>query len=216
MLRKKIPGRPYVYPALYRFLYCYGARCGEARHLRCENVHLNDGYLDILQSKGHRDRRLFLSDELISYLKDYDSAIGFCFPERESGQPAPLFYSIRDGKPHKLSTNSISLIVGTAANMARKVCSAVPENVHCHLFRKTKAMDLYKSGVPLPFIMQLLGHESMSTTSGFYAFATLDMMSEAITGLLRPLAEMRNSGKGRTQNDSSIHWIERYRIKNRL
>ena len=41
-------------------------------------------------------------------------------------------------------------------------------------------MSLYQEGCPLSYIQQMLGHENISTTSGFYAFVTLDTLAKAL------------------------------------
>lgn len=52
-----------------------------------------------------------------------------------------LFFSLLDGRSHRLSTDSISLILKTAAQKARKSCSEVPKRVNCHMIIKAKVMD---------------------------------------------------------------------------
>ena len=156
-------------------LYDTGARIQELADLNISSLHLREQNPFVtLIGKGRKSRNVPLLKKTVQhlqiYLKEFHPEMNEC----------PLFYSLLDGKPHRLSTDSISLVLKSAADKARETCETVPKRVHCHMIRKTKAMDLYKNGVPLPFIMQLLGHESMSTTSGFYAFATLEMMSDAM------------------------------------
>ena len=159
------------------FLYDSGARVQELSDLNLSSLHLNvkNPYVTLI-GKGRKTRNVPLLQKTVEHLKKYLSEF------HSDGEEKPLFYSNLDNKPHRISTDSISLILKKAAEIAKTKCIEVPdkEKIHCHLIRKTRAMDLFKNGVPLPFIMQLLGHESMSTTSGFYAFATLEMMSEAI------------------------------------
>lgn len=157
-------------------LYDTGARVQELADLNLSSLHLEmqNPYVTLI-GKGRKGRNVPLMDKTVRHLKVYLKEF---HPEDIE---EPLFYSLLDGKPHRLATDSISLVLKAAAGIARNTCVNIPDNVHCHLLRKTKAMDLYKNGVPLSFIMQLLGHESMSTTSGFYAFATLEMISRAMT-----------------------------------
>ncbi|MBQ9708350.1 MAG: tyrosine-type recombinase/integrase, partial [Firmicutes bacterium] len=80
---KSFKGRELVFPALFRLLYCCGLRCKEVRTLECSNVHMEDRYIDIMQSKGPKSRRIFISGELADYLTGYDLKIRLLFPDRK-------------------------------------------------------------------------------------------------------------------------------------
>jgi integrase/recombinase XerD len=147
-------------------LYDTAARVGEITSLRLQDLHMEE--------PGH----VRLTGKTIEHLRVYLAE----FHPNPTRLPAarPVFYSPHHGLPTPLSSDTVAAVLNSAAATARSACPSVPARVHCHMLRKTKAMDLYQQGIPLPIIMRLLGHENVSTTAVFYAFATVDMMREAV------------------------------------
>ncbi len=161
--RKNYPGRAYIFPALYRFMYCCGVRSAEARHLKCNDVFLDKGFVDILWTKTHRDRRLFLSDELIQYLSDYDTAVRGAFPERE------YFFPGGNGgicSSTALSSNFRNIWLAAGLKRAGKVKPRAYDFRHhfacANIMRwSAEGKDVHAM---LPYLMRYMGHSSLEST----------------------------------------------------
>jgi integrase len=144
-------------------MYCCGVRAAEARQLKCQDVHLDKSFVDILWAKAHRDRRLFLSEELTQYLIDYDAAIRKIFPERE--------YFFPGG--HGGICSSTALVVNfrniwLSAGLKRDGKIKPRAYDFRHHFACANIMRWMSEGkdihAMLPYLMRYMGHSSLEST----------------------------------------------------
>ena len=155
--------------------YDAGLRVSELIDLKISSLHLDNEvpYVTIF-GKGAKYRNVPLMSKTIEHLNTYLKEF---HPIKK--MDTPLFYATTHGVIHPLSDDTIQNLLKKYNNESRSVIE-MPKDVHFHMIRKTRAMDLYQTGCPLAYIQQLLGHESISTTRGFYAFATLKTLANAI------------------------------------
>lgn len=161
--------------------YDTAARIAELLEMNLGQLHLEAEvpYLTIL-GKGRKYRSIPLMDKTVKHLKRY---LKDFHPENDPSMP--LFYARTYGMRHPLSHDTVETMIKKYSKECVKKGTSMPDRPHCHMIRKTRAMDLYKNGMPLAHIQQLLGHESMSTTSGFYAFATIETLARSMASANR-------------------------------
>lgn len=157
--------------------YDAAMRIGEMTKLKVGSLFLDaeKPYIRIL-GKGEKCRSVPLMGKTVQHLRRYIREFHGDIPDME----APLFYSVTHGRIHGLSDDGIQKVLKKYTEKCRNEGIDMPSSVHFHMVRKTRAMSLYQEGCPLSYIQQMLGHENISTTSGFYAFVTLDTLSKAI------------------------------------
>lgn len=150
-------------PVLFRFLYCCGVRTCEARLLLVEDVGLEKGYVDILKSKGLKDRRLYLPQDLLELFRIYNTKISEYFPFRKYFFPSTF--------QDCYSAGMISRNFNLAWNAAclRTDSGKQPRAYDMrHHFAFANVNRWVKEGknanAMLPYLMRYMGHSSLEST----------------------------------------------------
>lgn len=161
-------GRHLVLPAIFRLLYCCGLRCKEARTLARENVHLSEGYLDILQSKGPKSRRIHISEELTEYLAVYDRRISCLFPNRM------VFFPNKEDHPYSASWLERNFLRFWYAAFPEKRDSGISIRAYDfrHHFVYANMNHWLREGkdvnAMLPYLMRYMGHSDVKNTLYYF------------------------------------------------
>lgn len=161
---------------LLLLMYDSAARVQEVADIRIHDINDNKTPTLLLHGKGAKIRTVPLMDSTIQYFHKY---MKIFHPDVNPDSKTPLFYSTRRGKQRALDTSTIRKMILKYGKQAREACPAIPENIHPHLLRHSRAMHLYQHGMELELISQWLGHAQLGTTL-VYAYADTEQKRKAI------------------------------------
>lgn len=156
------------YSVLFRLFYCCGLRLSEGCYLKRSSVNLENGCLSIYQSKGHKDRVVFMSEDMLQMCKSYDGLMQKLVPDRE------WFFPGRN-KSKPFQKTSIDKKFSNFWNMTPYVGKVDKKpTVHSlrHTYVVTKMNDWMNEGkdfeAMMPYLSRYLGHTSIDGTHYYY------------------------------------------------
>jgi len=148
-----------------------------------------------LLGKGNKPRLVPISTDTVHHFQRYVKL----YHPSENGTDF-MFYTIHRNEKTPMSDDNVARFLRKYGEEAKLSCPEVPEKIHPHLIRATRAMHLYRAGMPLPILSEWLGHEDPLTTL-IYARADTEMKRKAIEQ-----AESKASASVRPAVESVAEW----------
>ena len=145
---------------LLTLLYDSGCRVQELCDITIADVSLGSVSTVRLHGKGNKYRTVVISDETAALIGNYLSRYR---PNVIGTQPL-----IINRCHQKIDRDGVAYVVKKYATAVHKEDPSFPENVHCHMFRHSKAMHMLEAGINIIYIRDFLGHEDISTTMVYY------------------------------------------------
>ena len=188
---------------LLLLLYDTAARVQEIVDIKVCDIRRGKTPTVILHGKGSKTRTVPLMKKTMQHFESY---MKIFHPDTDEYSVRPLFYSVSRKMVAPLDESSVRKLVYAYGNAARKACSEVPDSVHPHMFRHSRAMHLYQHGMDLTLISQWLGHAQLDTTL-IYAHADTEQKRKAIeqaTPSDSPLKSHLNAEKYQVTDDELL------------
>lgn len=143
-------------------LYDTGARIQELIDLRIQDIKIDSTSTIILHGKGNKIRRVPIMTNTKKILNEYI----------KKNNKISEQYLFESAPNRKFTRKGICYIINKYTEQAHIQSSAIPEKIHPHMFRHTKAMHLLQSGINLIYIRDFLGHVDIQTTEIYAKYDT--------------------------------------------
>lgn len=129
-----------------------------------------------LHGKGDKVRSVPLMPKTIEHCKGYMRVF---HPNVLSTSTDYLFFTKSHDQHHRMTPAAVGKFMRKYGEWGREVCPEMPDRVHPHQLRHTRAIHLYRDGVPLVLVGEYLGHADPITTK-VYAYADSEMKRKAL------------------------------------
>ena len=147
--------------AILELMYSSGLRCSEVVNLTISNIDFSGRFMRIY-GKGKKERLVPFSNEARNAMIDYAKKLRKEILTKNEINPREQQYFFVNSKGGKLTSRGLEYIMN---EIIKKTGLNLGFNLHPHVLRHTFATHLYDKGADLRMIQELMGHESIETTS---------------------------------------------------